>query len=309
MKRFLIISTLFLLPLIAFLVGAEYTLRQIPNDYNYKATWLDEHAQDIECIVLGSSHAYYGIQPAYFTCNTFNAAHVSQPLLFDNFILSKYESQMDSLKYIILPISYGTLLGKDLKGGIEEWRYKYYVLYYDYFVSDWYKYNEIKPLNMSTWKRLGKFILLDKNTITVDSLGWGTTYAFDKKSEDWKSSGAVAAKRHTRKSIDQERVQSNIAHIDNIIEIAKRHNAKVVLLNTPTHEVYREHLNAEQWQLMNNVCDSIALAHENVYRLNYFSDSTFVDDDFFDADHLNEYGAKRLSLMLSNELDSLGIIH
>ncbi len=307
MKRFLIISTLFLLPLIAFLVGAEYTLRQIPNDYNYKATWLDEHAQDVECIVLGSSHAYYGIQPTYFTCNTFNAAHVSQSLNFDNHILGKYESNMDALKYVILPISYFTL-ASSLEQGDEAWRVTKYVLYYDSPIDKKYHHYELKPLNINTLKRLGRFLIKGKNTISIDSLGWGIGYSFDKKSEDWKSSGAVAAKRHTKKSIDQERVHTNIAHIDNIIEIANRHHAKVVLLNTPTHKVYQEHLNEEQWQLMNNVCDSIALAHKNVYRLNYFSDSTFIDDDFFDADHLNEYGAKRLSIMLSNDLDSLGII-
>ncbi len=295
------------MPLIAFLAGAEYTLRQIPNDYNYKAAWLDEHAQDVECIVLGSSHAYFGVQPKYFTCNTFNAAHVSQSLNFDNHILGKYESNMDALKYVILPISYFTLASSLEQGG-EAWRVTKYVLYYDSPIDKKYNHYELKPLNLSTLKRLGRFIIKGENTISIDSLGWGVGYSFDKKTEDWKGSGAVAAKRHTKKSIDQERVQSNIAHIDNIIEIANRHNAKVVLLNTPTHEVYREHLNAEQWQLMNNVCDSIALAHENVYRLNYFSDSTFVDDDFFDADHLNEYGAKRLSIMLSNALDSLGII-
>ncbi len=313
MKRFLIITTIFLLPLIVFLVGAEYTLRQIPNDYNYKATWLDEHAQDVECIVLGSSHTHAGVQPKYFPMNTFNAAHSSQPLLYDFEILNKYEQEMSSLQYIILPISYFSLQHA-FDDSKEHWKNKYYIIYYKLYNKNFLKNNELFPMNTSMWEKLAKYILFQDNANNAmlgisDSLGWLTNYTLDKRSDKWLESGLTAAKRHTWLTNDSQLLETNIAYIHAIIEIATRHNAKVILLNTPTHEVYRKHLNAEQWQLMNNVCDSIALAHENVYRLNYFSDSTFVDDDFFDADHLNEYGAKRLSIMLSNALDSLGIIH
>ncbi len=308
MRRFVITSTLFILPILVFVIGVEYILRQIPNDYSCKAQWLDEHAGEVECIVLGSSHAGFGIQPQCFPYPTFNVSHVSQSLNFDFFILNKYEKRMRTLRKIILPISYFTLL-ESLEEDVEAWRVKSYVLYYDYPAIDRlaYKYNEIHPLKVETLGRLGNFLFLGKNTVTVDSLGWFTTYSSDRKSANWKNTGYTAAKRHTKKHVHDSMLHRNIMYIDSLIQIANRHCADVYIVNTPTHAVYREHLSINQLNLMHQVCDSIVSVHSNVFRLDYFSDSTFDDDDFFDADHLNDLGAERFSKILVMDIDSLSM--
>ena len=106
MKLFLKSSVLFLLPIVVFLFAAESMLRFSPNDYNYKSNYMAAHSSEIECLVLGNSHSAWGIDPSFFSFKTFNLAFAGQPLIFDALLLEKYINQMDSLKYVILSVSY-----------------------------------------------------------------------------------------------------------------------------------------------------------------------------------------------------------
>lgn len=42
--------------------------------------------------------------------------------------------------------------------------------------------------------------------------------------------------------------------------------------------------------------------HDNYYYVNLFKDTTFRASEFYDADHLNELGAKKLSLLLNKKI-------
>ncbi len=308
MKRFLVLSIVFILPIAGLLVFAEYTLRQTPSVLKYKAQWLDSNAEKVECLILGSSHAYWGIDAQSLPCYAFNAASSGQTIDLDAHILQRYEQRMDSLKYVIAPISFFTPLAS-LSRGVESWRMKSYVLYYDYPVKDAHKYNELTPMNFTTWKRFVD-ALQGKYDMVVDSLGGGGGGELQWRRKDWNSDKMCkgTAELHEHPLI-KEHLDENIAHIDTIIQICKRHNAKVLLVNTPTYKGYRKYLNPTQLQLMNNLCDSFATAHSHVIRLDYFADSTFVDDEFNDPSHLNIHGIKHLTKNIATVIDSLGSIH
>jgi len=89
MSKFIIRTLLFSLPVLALFIVMEILLRQIPNDYLLKKKYLDNHSKEIETLILGSSHSFYGINPLYFSNNTFNASHISQSLDYDFAILKK----------------------------------------------------------------------------------------------------------------------------------------------------------------------------------------------------------------------------
>ncbi len=306
MKRFCIYLLLFATPIVCLLGVAESILRKSINDYNVKANYLNDNAKDIECIVLGSSHTMNGIDPSVFSYNTYNVAEYSQTIDLDYYILHKYEKELDSLKYIILPISTFSLGGR-LSAGSESWKMKYYVFYYDVPVSNPLKYWELLPMNTHTWKRLAKTILHYPPTLTSDSLGQDKrSYTVD--TAVLIADAPIAAKRHTGKPIRYHNVPKTINFIDSIIAIADRHQAKVIILNPPATIYYREAANAEHVNLMLHVSDSIATTHTNVFHANYYADERFIEQDFFNSDHLNEQGAKKLSTLLANDLDSLGII-
>lgn len=90
-----------------------------------------------------------------------------------------------------------------------------------------------------------------------------------------------------------------------IIQACKERNVVLFLLNTPTYITYRESLNQQQLYLMDSICDALADGYDHFYRLDYFVDTTFIDEDFYDADHLCEIGAKHLSERINHVIDSI----
>lgn len=310
MKKFFVTIIHFVLPLVMVLSLLEYGLRHIPNDYSYKNQWLKDNVSSIRILSLGSSHGYYGIKPDYFPLNAFNAAHISQSLKYDEFIYNKFLYKADSLQYVILPISYFTLF-HSLEQGAESWRIKNYCLYYHYpFHKFKFKYNSevLGSKLIGNIKRLYSYFRYDKTAIYVDSLGWGRYYLLDNRDQNWKNSGIIAAKRHTKEVIDETILIENMERLDNIIDKCKEKDIICILLTTPTYQTYRENLKEEQLNLMLHLCDSIADVNDNVLYLNMLSDTRFNEDDFYDADHLNEYGAEKLTRIIALHLDSLRII-
>lgn len=306
MKRFIIRTVLLIIvPLLLGIVLCEYYLRKIPNDYSYKNEWLSNNAGSIRVLNMGSSHAYYGIEPSQFSCKAFNAAHVSQSIKYDHFIFSKFVNEMDSLEVLVLPVSYGSFLGFGPENGIEDWRVKYYSIYYGC------KYHRFEPkYNLEVYndlhlKNVLYSILGKASHRRCNELGFGTSYKLENRPEDWKERGTTAAKRHTRRKIDSIIMEKNIRLVEEIVDKCVEKKAQVIILTTPTFLTYRENLNREQLKLMEDCCNSFVEHYDNVFYLNLLADERFCEDDFFDADHLNEFGAAKLTLILQQTIDTL----
>lgn len=309
MKRFIIRTVLLIIvPLLLGIVLCEYYLRKIPNDYSYKNEWLSNNAGSIRVLNMGSSHAFFGIEPSLFSCKSFNAAHVSQSIKYDHFIFSKFVNEMDSLEVLVLPVSYGSFLGFGPENGIEDWRVKYYSIYYGC------KYHRFEPkynleiYNGLQFDKVWNSILCKADHRTCNELGFGTTYKLENRPEDWKESGATAAKRHTRAKIDSSIMEKNIRLVGEMVNKCVEKKAQVIILTTPAFHIYRENLNREQLKLMEEFCNSFVEQYDNVCYLNLLADERFCEEDFYDADHLNEFGAAKLTKILQQTIDSLGIL-
>lgn len=303
MKKLIKKTLIFFLPFIFFLPLLEILLQQIPNDYSYKKGYLDNHSNEIETLILGSSHSFYGLNSIYFSSNTFNAAHVSQSLDFDFQIYKKYSDSFESLKTIILPISYFTMWGK-LENGSESWRVKNYSIYYDIHNSKSFSNNfEVLSNKIGpNLKRLISYYVMNKTNITCTNWGWGTSYD-SSKNQDLLETGKTASLRHTRDDISSERniivFNENISILNKIIE--SKENLEVILFTPPAYKTYREHLNQEQLNQTIKISTEIAEKHDNCVYYNFLENSDFIAEDFFDADHLNEKGAKKLSILLNEK--------
>ena len=81
MRKFIIRTFLFILPVLAIAVSAEILLRKYQTII-HKSKYLDQHAGEIETLILGSSHTYRGINPDYISGKV-NASYVSQSLNYD----------------------------------------------------------------------------------------------------------------------------------------------------------------------------------------------------------------------------------
>ncbi len=114
MKKFLKYCLVFVLPFLMVAITAEYLLRQVPNPYQYKYEWMQQHAEDVEILILGSSHTFYGIRPEFLDGKAFSLANVSQGPKQNLYLLEYWADRYRNLKTVIFPISCSSWWVRDL---------------------------------------------------------------------------------------------------------------------------------------------------------------------------------------------------
>jgi hypothetical protein len=311
MKKFLSeILFCFFLPALFIAVVSEYSLRQIPNDYIYKNQWMEENSKKIDVLCLGPSSIYYGIDPTYFSISAFNGSHVSQSLNYDNFIFNKFIDKMAFLQYLVLEIDYWSPF-YSLQSGPEWWRAKYYSIYYgcDYHKGET-KYNyELATHTRGTFKNAARGFLTaiglrhDSN-INVNRLGFGLNFSTLNKQLDW-DNGKDSALRHTReiKAIEHlNQIDKNREFVNDICKKCADRNIEVLLISTPTCKSYRAYLDSDFLKKKVDFCNLFVESFNNVSYVDFSSDKRFVDEDFYDAYHLNEIGARKLTTILNTKI-------
>jgi hypothetical protein len=298
MKQFIKYLFFFTFPIVVFVVSTEYLLRNIPNDYLFKKEFLDKKSDSIVVLFLGNSHAFYGINPSYFSSNSFNASHISQSLDYDFEILKKYKTHLGNLKCIAIPISYFSLFGS-LKTGAESWRVKNYTIYYDINTSNkLIDHSEAIGNKLSiVLKRNWSYYIMGNSNISCNDLGWGINFNSINKM-DLSLTGETAAKRHFYKN-DKYFIE-NINILKSIIGFAKKNGTKVLFYTTPAFHTYTNNLDNKQLNQTINTMMNFADKYENVTYYNFLFDSSFLANDFYDADHLNEFGSKKLTLKIDS---------
>lgn len=300
-NKFIKTSLIFLLPILLFLIGFELLLRRIPNDYTLKRNYMDEHSKNIEVLVLGSSHSYYGINPSYFSQHAFNAAYISQSLDLDLAILKRYENKWDNLKYIILPVDYFSLFTR-LEDGVENWRLKNYKIYYG-IQNESGLWDNLEIFNGKFSLNVAKAKAFFFDKVILHSLsnenGFGqVTFNVDHKT--LAASGRSAAKRHTTTLSHNKYFDENLKTVEAILQFAEAHKAELILITSPAYKSYVAHLNPKQ--LLKTTHSISQLAKNRARYYNFINDSTFTAQDFYDADHLNDKGAKKFTIKLDSLL-------
>ncbi|MGM9477655.1 hypothetical protein ACS5PU_14580 [Pedobacter sp. GSP4] len=302
MKRFITYTAIFLFPIVVLGLFFEVLIRRIPNDYEYKKSYLDHHAKEVNILFLGSSHVYYGIDPKYIK-SSFNASYISQSFDYDLEILKKYSNKWAHLKCIVIPVDYFSFYGR-LENSPEAWRAKNYRIYYD-INTDHKIFNSTEMLSNKlniNLERLYNHYIKGENDISCSSLGWGAGYkAINHK--DLIKSGTIAAARHTAK--DNLQYATNLHLLDEIISFAEQKHIKVLLFTSPAYKSYVSHLSRNQLNTTLSTIKRLNTSHLAIKYYNLLQDSSFHAQDFYDGDHLNEFGAKKLSIKINGLLGKI----
>ncbi len=302
MSRFLKIFCFFMIPVLLMGGSIEVLIRNIPNDYSYKRGYLDKNASDVEILFLGSSHAYRDINPVYIDANSFNAAYVSQSLYYDYRILEKYNDNWTHLEYIVIPVSYFSLF-YELEDSPESWRIKNYSIYYSmrttYHIAD---YSELlsNKLNINL-ERIYAYYSAGQSSITSSKLGWGATGKTGVKL-DLIEEGKRAAQRHTVAS--DIYFDENVNVLRSIISFADAQDAQVIFYTPPAFKTYVENLDEKQLSLTMLTMTELDNTYSNVIYLSFLTSNLFVQGDFYDADHMNEIGARKFTLEIGKLIDA-----
>ena len=307
-KKFVLKTLLLLLPVAVIFIFFEYSLRQIPNDYTFKKSYLDSHAEKIQLLILGGSNSFLQLNPVYFSQNTFNAGHVSQTLDIDFEIFKKYREQFKELKMIVLPVSYFSLWAK-LENSDEYWRMKNYVIYYGLKGKKIDYYFELLSNTPGTSIKLFiQYYLKHKDNISCDHLGWGMIYRFTDDAMDLEKSGKERAQIQNKFIYSTEGAKlfaENSKTLNTFAEMCHQNNIKLLFFTPPVFHSFLKNTDKEQLNKVFETINDIVERHRGCYYLNWLEDEDFVREDFFDADHVNEIGVEKLSKKLAGFIDSL----
>ncbi len=313
MKKILLKISILSIPIIILGIIMEIALRKIPNDYSLKNEYLNKHATEIETLILGSSEATYGIDPKYFTSNTFNASYLAQDLNYDLLILKKFKKKLTNLKTIILPISYTTLYNSLDSSTL----LKYYIIYFDLKPNSPYefkyfnfKYNSellTRHFSINKGYLYSYYVKHDPNNplIFCTNLGWcNTSRALGR---DLSDINLVSLKEAKEDNIiveeNEKKISENLFKLNSIINICRDKNINLILFATPTYKTYYDNLDKNILISSINSTKEIAKTYEKCIYLDYSKGIDFNSKDFLDGIHFNKSGTKKLSLKLNQVIE------
>lgn len=302
MKGFIKSIILFLIPIVVLAISLEIRIRHIPNSYELKSEYLENKAERIETLILGSSHSFYGINPKYFTAPAFNMSNVSQSPDVDLAILKSYEHQLTNLKTVVIRLSYDTLF-EQLKLSPEDWRLKDYKLYTNVDLDYTLKHNsEVLAMGLKQSLEVLKNEYFNNTPLlNCDSLGFGKVKS-QLKTIDLDNAGRIAAKRHTISS--WHLLHKNSEVFKKIIEHCNQRHIKVLVVTPPAYKSYVNNLNTNQVDKMVETGIYLGEKYENCSYHNFMTRLNLIHSDFYDADHLNSLGAKKFSLILNSLIEN-----
>ena len=301
MKRFYRSVLLFVLPIVLFLGGAEYMVRQIPNEYKYKNDWMDRHAEEVETLILGNSHTQTGINPNLLDSNAFNLSIAGQDYVYSHFLFFKWSDKLKKLRTLIMPVSYFSLYKTphgDNSELMQELNYRIYM------GSPFFRYNIAYNMESLYYKPLyGKIRdFLNGESVKWKSNGWLPWY-FANKSDVWNADhvNKALARIYLADSVKYGNINRNYGYIAEIANYCKKRGIRFILVSTPQTKDYNKCLSSRQIMRTNSLVERLRREYDVEY-YDYREDYSFRDSDFYDQSHLSEFGAEKFTRLLKQKL-------
>lgn len=301
MKRFLRNISIFSLLVIVPIIVAEVYVRQMPNPARYKHQWMLRHSASINTLVLGSSHSFYGVSPKLLGDSAFSLAQPTQPYRYDYYQLTHYH--LPHLRRVILPFSYQSLF-EDLESEphLQYWAVRYR-LYMDCDLHSPLSRYGFECLHIASFKE--KLTSLWRpSRLSWDSLGFGTSNGQQSLICEGRDNGPQRAAENTYPNMKSLRLCTDM--LDSIATWCDHRGVSLVLLTTPTTPSFRKHCSQRQISVGDSTLRCLMERHpSSITHINHWADTAFKPADFYDADHLNTRGARKLTNLLRKELSRL----
>lgn len=287
----------------------ESRLREMPTTYSMKRKLMETMGADMQVLVMGSSNAYYGINPQRFDVPSFNQGNRAQSHYYDLQILRKEIKRLSNLKIVVVPFIFLTF-GTEQEN-IELWRTYFYDQYFGISANP----KQISYYGWSYWvdpRRWSKIANFAERAPDYIAHNFRDQIADKMNDSGWfdagpapmnpsKGIGKSGSEAHNG-SVNPDLYDVNLNYLQEMIDKdLKPRNIQVILLQLPLHIDYRKHLN-EKYTLMGKKIQDFADKNHLVYK-DYSADERFSGEDFTDLpDHLNQLGANKISKIINLDL-------
>lgn len=254
----------------------DYLLYLYRKKYN-----LENNLKSIKILIIGSSHSDYGFySPVY--ADSFNLGLTSGDLYTSFHLYENYKSKLQSLNYIILFYSVFSA-GYSLISTSERYR----SVAYKYFFNVPYQVPKLIK------RRFEKKILNKCKNLKLSDAN-SNFYGYERKTEFLiYQSANERAKSHLRENM---REPDQLEWLIKLISSINKDDKEILIVIPPFRNDYKDLLPQSSI-----VFDKLfRLGHYMKYDiLNFYDSEFFIDNDFGDADHLNEQGAIKLTKMIN----------
>jgi len=321
MKKFILQVLIFLsIPLIIILL-LDIFIRNKNTLYEEKYKGAITYKDSIEIIILGNSHANYGVNPNAFNLFAFNLATPNQSIYFDKRITNSLIPYLTKTKYVFISVDYHSLYFQS-QGDRDIW--SYYGNHIKYKESDYLLAN-ISPslFGYSLKVSVSLFLKTIKNNVKYgndiidfdveDGVNLNDTISkgfisFEGSDEstftiDSYKSRSNAFSNTIRTSDEKDEI---VADLDSFIEILLAKNITPILFTSPTYSEFNKYLDQsiinENDQEIKNICQKYKIQYWN-----FMNSDWFLKKDYYNTDHLNKMGALKFSKMLNDSLNNLKV--
>jgi hypothetical protein len=309
MKKFIKYILLFSLPVVLFLLLAEWYC-QTQTTFVVKKKYLENNINTIETLILGSSHSQNGINPEYFKSNSCNLAFGGQPISIDYFLLTKYLNRMKNLKTVVFEISphrfYNEFNTQDWNGHVYANLYGIYyknesfsVKNYSFVLSDVKYFSTIFLDNFNPTIHKPK---LNKYGFMVNDFH----DRFSKLNNDTLKIRKTFKMNH--KFENQKNFKLNASFLAKISKECSDKKVKLVFITTPFYDTYASHIPLEASRQVQKLVNSIS-HNNNIPYFDFSKSKRFTLRDFKNDNHLNPNGAQKFSLIMDSLLTTYSKKH
>lgn len=319
MAKFLKKLILFLLIPLTFVLLSDLYLRNKDSLYKEKFEGALRNSGKIETLILGNSHANYGVDPQAFDRYAYNLANVNQSLYYDKRITLKLLDKLKNLHYVLISADYHSLSFSS-QGLRDVW--SFYGNGITYKNKSFLKARLSPSLFAYPPKVILSFLKRDLQNILkykgdavdfpvqkgvnpLDSLQQGfigfSGSDFNSFSNAKYRSRAGVFNAKVKESEESDEIRMDL---EDFIKILKERGVKPILFSPPTYEKYNRYLDSLLLQKQKRAYKKIAHKY-NIPYWDFMSDKNFKEEYFYNEDHLNKVGAEKLGGMLNDSIKLL----
>lgn len=259
-----------------------------------KANSIENNCGLIENIILGSSHGVYGYIPEQ---NEFNLCFPSQDLYYSFSLYEKFRGKCPNLKNIILFYSVFSA-GFDLAKSSEKWRC---LCYKDAFNINSI-YENVNKLSVKKIKSISKKKQYQEiKNLTVSDFYRGENIDIEGLATFKNAINSYPAKErafdHLKFNVKYNNLQN--IYLKKLIELIKENNGNLYIV-IPLMQAELVKWLPDLNIIMTELFD--ISKQNNLKILNFYQNNDFGPKDFFDYDHLNYSGARKLTALIKNKM-------
>ena len=316
MKKFIIRLIKFSLPIIVLgsgIVFLEFYIFTRSSMFKLKADHFKENKDNIDVLILGSSHNMDGINPEYVdNFNLSNLAVGGGDIRIDFGVFEYAIKKSPKLKFVILPLSYHTIENGHNPKNVLLCRYLRH-----HNLNLFEREESIKDysLLLSNPELFKMYITINSRgkKVSINKYGYTTkipfyeTDRFGNLNYDeniiLNDTSNFFITRH--KYEDLESYYRNTKIMDHMINTCIQKNIIPIMISTPVYKsYYQSYLPAKEKWRKNYIHQFIEKYPSSIF-LDYEQDSRFKVTDFKNEDHLNPKGAEKFSKILNDTLLSI----